>query len=202
MWGMKGVQLNFMGAHKRGEPCPPQINIDLFVNHAEDIVRLYGADAFIITCSTMNRAAGAVKDAMAKYNIPVVQIDEPMMEGAVNHGGKILVVATHGPTVDNTQQLLRETAENMNKQVSFAGATIEEAFEYLGEGDIQAHNEAIAKTIREACGKEKIDIAVLAQLSMSVFKLSYPDCEKEFGIPVLTSGECGFHRVKEIFMKI
>jgi hypothetical protein len=84
--------------------------------------------------------------------------------------------------------------------VDFAGATTEEAFEHLGNGNIQAHNEAIGKAIREACSQEKIDIAVLAQLSMSVFKFSYPDCEKEFDIPVLTSGECGFQRVKEILL--
>ncbi len=29
---------------------------------------------------------------MAKYNVPVVQIDEVMMEDAVSHGGRILVV--------------------------------------------------------------------------------------------------------------
>ena len=196
--GNEGVQLNFMGAHKRGEPCPPQINIDLFVQYAEDLVKLYKIDAMIITCSTMNRAADEVKDAMATHNIPVVQIDEPMMEAAVNHGGKILVIATHGPTVKNTQQLLQETAEKLGKEVSFAGATIEDAFHYLGAGDIQAHNDAIAGAIREASGKEQIDIAVLAQLSMSVFKFSYPDCEKEFGFPVLTSGECGFQRVRDI----
>ena len=200
--GNEGVQLNFMGAHKRGEPCPPQINIDLFVQYAEDLVKLYKIDAIIITCSTMNRAAGAVKTAMEKHHIPVVQIDEPMMETAVNHGGRILVVATHGPTVKNTQQLLRETAEKLGKEVSFAGATIEDAFHYLGDGDIQAHNEALAGTIRQACNKETIDIAVLAQLSMSVFKLSYPDCEKEFGIPVLTSGECGFEMVKDILTQL
>ena len=47
--GNEGVQLNFMGAHKRGEPCPPQINIDLFVQYAEDLVKLYKIDAIIIT---------------------------------------------------------------------------------------------------------------------------------------------------------
>ena len=87
----------------------------------------------------------------------------------------------------------------MGAQVSFAGATIEEAFDYLGAGDIEAHNDAIALAIREACAKESIDIVVLAQLSMSVFKLSYPHCEREFGIPVLTSGECGFQRIREFF---
>ncbi|MBD3307250.1 hypothetical protein GF339_12525, partial [candidate division KSB3 bacterium] len=196
--GNEAVQLNFMAAHRRGEPCPPQINIDLFVSYAEDLVRLHGMDALIITCSTMNRAAASVKEAMAKHRIPVVQIDEPMMEAAVERGGKILVVATHGPTVKNTQQLLRETAERKGIQVDFAGATIEDAFTYLGNGDIQAHNDAIAGAIRDACRKEPCDIAVLAQLSMSVFKLSYPNCERTFGMPVLTSGECGFQRIRDL----
>lgn len=34
---------------------------------------------------------------------------------------------------------------------------------------------------------------------MSVFKLTYPDTIKEFGIPVLTNGEEGFKRIGEIF---
>jgi glutamate racemase len=191
-----------MQAHHNGETCPPQINIDLFARYAEDLVQLWNIDALILTCSTMNRSAGAVREVMAKYDVPVVQIDEPMMEAAVAHGGKILVVATHGPTVDSTTALLRETADRNGSEAAFAGATVEEAFELLGAGDIQKHNEVIADAIRSACGKETIDIAVLAQLSMSVFKLSYPNCEKEFGIPVLTSGECGFARAGEILKGI
>ncbi|MBN1672106.1 MAG: hypothetical protein JXR37_13790 [Kiritimatiellae bacterium] len=196
--GNEAVQLNFMNAHHKGEPCPPPVNIELFVRYAEDLVALWPVDAVLITCSTMNRAAGAVKDAMARHGVPVVQIDEPMMERAVANGGRILVVATHGPTVKSTQALLRETADRMGMQVSFAGATVEEAFERLGAGDIAGHNEAIAGAIREACVGEKIDVVVLAQLSMTVFKLSYPDCRAAFGVEVLTSGETGFERVGEI----
>ena len=187
-----------MDAHKKGLPCPPQINIDLFARYAEDLVRLVGVDAILISCSTMNRAAGAVREAMRQYNVPVVQIDEAMMEQAVLTGGRILVVATHGPTVRSTQDLLRETAERLGKEVTFSGATVERAFDLLGEGDIAGHNEVIAGAIRSACVLGTINIIVLAQLSMTVFKLSYPDCEKEFGIRVLTSGETGFERVKAI----
>ncbi len=68
---------------------------------------------------------------MKKHNVPVVQIDEAMMEKAVETGGKILIVATHGPTVKSTQALL------------------EEAFDLLGKGDIEGHNEVIARAIRE-----------------------------------------------------
>ena len=37
--GNEAVQLNFMRAHQKGEPCPPQMNIDLFVDTPEDLVR-------------------------------------------------------------------------------------------------------------------------------------------------------------------
>ena len=196
--GNEAVQLNFMDAHAKGDPCPPQINIDLFCRYAKDLYDLYQVDALLISCSTMNRAYTQVQEYMKPYGIPVIQIDEAMMEEAVTTEGKILVVATHGPTVKSTQDLLRETAGKMGKRVNFAGVTVEEAFELLGEGKIDEHNEIIANAIRSAQLKEKIDIVVLAQLSMSVFSFSYPDPVKEFGIKVLNSGETGFYKARRI----
>ena len=196
--GNEGVQLNFMKAHKEGRQCPPEANIDIFRRYAVDLVELADVDAILISCSTMNRAYKTVQQAIAKYGIPVVSIDAPMMEEAVNHGGRILVIATHGPTVKNTQLLLEETARGMGKTVSYAGATVEKAFELLGEGNITGHNELIADTIRENQKKTDLGAVVLAQLSMSVFSLSYPDAVKEFGIPVITSAEAGFGRIKEL----
>jgi len=35
---------------------------------------------------------------------------------------------------------------------------------------------------------------------MSVFLLSYPDPIKEFGIPVFTSGQCGFSAMREVLV--
>jgi Asp/Glu/hydantoin racemase len=198
--GNEAVQLNFMEAHKNGEPCPPQINIDLFCRYAKDLYDLYKVDAILISCSTMNRAFQQVSEFMAPYGVPVIQIDEAMMELAVKTEGKILVVATHGPTVKSTQELLLETANKLCKKVDFAGATVEEAFDLLGQGKIAEHNEIIANAIRSALKNNKIDIVVLAQLSMSVFTFSYPNPEKEFGIKVLTSGETGFLKAGEILL--
>lgn len=200
--GNEAVQLNFMRAHRAGLACPPQVNIDLFVEYSRQLVELYGVDAILISCSTMNRAAAAVRTAMAQYGVPVVQIDEAMMERAVDRGGRILVVATHGPTVRNTQELLRETADRLGRSLEFEGATVEEAFQLLGRGEVEAHNELIAWAIREAAARTRIDTVVLAQLSMAVFELSYPDAEATFGMPVLTSGRTGFERVKELLSTI
>ncbi len=196
--GNEAVQLNFMEAHHRGQSVPPPINIDLFCKYAEDLYQLYRVDAVLISCSTMNRAFERVSNHMAQFDIPVVQIDEAMMEEAVLSNGRILVVATHGPTVKSTQNLLQETADRLGKRVNFAGATIENAFELLGRGAIEAHNQAIAAAIRKAQAEQTIDIVVLAQMSMSVFSFTFPDPVAEFGIPVLNSGETGFRRAGEV----
>ena len=197
----EAVQLNFMKAYHEGLPCPPQINIDLFCKHAQDLYELYNVDAILISCSTMNRAFEQVSKHMKQFDVPVVQIDEAMMEEAVNSEGKILVIATHGPTVKNTQDLLLQTADRLGKKVEFTGATIEEAFDMLGEGDIEGHNQAIADVITEKTKEEAIDLVVLAQLSMSTFNFSYPDPESTFGVKVLTSGETGFARVGQVLKK-
>ena len=57
----------------------------------------------------------------------------------------------------------------------------------------------IAEAIREAAKSEETSIWLLAQLSMAIFKLSCPDPVRDFGFPVLTSGETGFERIKQIF---
>jgi hypothetical protein len=196
--GNEAVQLNFMKAHSQGLACPPQINIDLFCKYAKDFYDLYQVDAVLISCSTMNRAFKKVSEMMKPLGVPVIQIDEAMMEQAVNTEGKILVVATHGPTVKSTQDLLQETADRLEKKVDFIGATIEEAFELLGKGRIDEHNHAIAETIWRAQSREKADIVVLAQLSMSVFAFTFPEPLQEFGIPVLNSGQTGFARAGDI----
>jgi hypothetical protein len=146
----------------------------------------------------MNRAFKKVSETMKLLGVPVIQIDEAMMEQAVNTEGKILIVATHGPTVKSTQDLLQETADRLGKKIEFVGATIEEAFELLGQGRIDEHNQAIAETIRRVQSQEQVDIVVLAQLSMSVFSFTFPEPLQEFGVLVLNSGQTGFARAGDI----
>jgi len=198
--GNEAVQINFMGAHARGESCPPQANIDTFVRYAHDLVDLACVHAVLITCSTMNRAYTQVEAALQPYGVPVIQIDQPMMERAVAHGGTALVVATHGPTVKSTQALLLETAEEMGREVTFTGVTVEAAWQRLAAGDVRGHNQALAEAIRDRLSLEEIGCVVLAQLSMSVFHFSYPDPVAAFGVPVFTSGQCGFERVRELLV--
>ena len=113
----------------------------MFIRYAHDLVELAQVDAVLITCSTMNRAYHDVRTALQPSGVPVFQIDRPMMEQAVNHGGRVLAVATHGPTVDNTHALLRETAAELGKNVRYSGLTVEAAWHALAVGDVVGHNQ-------------------------------------------------------------
>lgn len=195
--GNEAIQLNFMKAHRDGKSCPPESNVRLFADYARQLVDLAQVDAVMVTCSTMNRSLAAVKAAVPE--VPVVQIDEPMMEKAVEDGGTILVVATHGPTVASTTALLKETAVRMGRrEPNFRGATVEEAFHLLGTGDLRGHNRLIAEAIAAERARGPVDRVVLAQLSMGVFVMEHPDCEKEIDIPVLCSGDEGFKHMRRI----
>lgn len=200
--GNEAVQLSFMAAHARGEPTPPASNIAAFVRYARDLVDLAAVDVVLITCSTMNRAYRQVEAVLAPRGVPVVQIDRPMMEAAVARGGRTLVVATHGPTVESTQALLREAAEEMGGEITFRGAHTEEAWKRLAVCDVAGHNEALAHTIRGALAEDPgLSSVVLAQLSMAALLFSYPEPERAFGVPVYTSAECGMGRVREILAR-
>ena len=202
--GNEAIQLNFMQTHHDGKPVPPQRNIELFADYALQLVELAGVDVVLVTCSTMNRSFSAVADALSERGVPALQIDAPMMEAAVRREGRVLVVATHGPTVENTAKLLRETAHRLEAghRLEYVGVTVEDAFKALGAGDVEKHNAIVAGAIREATAKTRIDTVVLAQLSMSVFSLSSPDSIAEFGVPVLTSGDEGFKRAADLLRTV
>ncbi|OFW54691.1 MAG: hypothetical protein A2163_03165 [Actinobacteria bacterium RBG_13_35_12] len=197
--GNDAIQFNFMKAYYDRKKCPPEENIKIFIRNARELEKLARVDAILITCSTMNRSYLKIKNAIT---IPVVQIDLPMMEKAVHCDGKVLIIATHRPTVESSKILLNETALRMKKNISYTGVLLEKAWEFLSKGDIIKHNEIIASAIHKKVKKEKLGCVVLAQLSMSLFTFSYPDALKEFGVPIYDSGQLGFKYMVKVLENI
>jgi hypothetical protein len=196
--GNEALQMNFMDAHAKGLVVPPQSNIDAFVRYAKDLVEFAAVDAILVTCSTMNRAFPSIVKELHGSGVPIIQIDQPMMARAVEHGGEVLVIATHGPTVKSTQALLEETAQEMGKTISYGGENIEEAWHRLAAGDVSGHNRLLADAISSWSAEKQSGSVVLAQLSMTAFLLSYPNPQNEFGLPVFTSGQCGFEHIRAV----
>ncbi|WP_369199398.1 aspartate/glutamate racemase family protein [Streptomyces sp. PU-14G] len=151
-----------------------------YVSHAEAA----GADAVLVTCSSIGQAA---EQARAHVSIPVLRVDDPMAEQAVDRGRRIAVLATLASTLVPTAHLVRRKAEDAGKAVTVTTSTCPGAYEARVAGRTDAHDQRIAaEAVRLAAGH---DVLVLAQASMATAleRLSQDDLP----VPVLTSPESG-----------
>ena len=78
------------------------------------IARDGGADAVLVTCSSIGKATAMLR---SQFDFPVIRVDEAMAERAVELGTRIGVAATLITTLEPTLELLRETAQRAGKVV-------------------------------------------------------------------------------------
>lgn len=145
-----------------------------------------GADAVMITCTTVNEAA---KLARKLVNIPVFNIDEPMAKQAVALGRRIGIVATVPTSAPATERLLQEAAAEQGKEIEIHTVIREEAFQALLAGDRGRHDTLVHAEMDELA--KKVDVIALGQISLSQIR---HDC----GVPVLQVGESGFQEATRI----
>lgn len=152
-----------------------------------------GADVILDTCSS---TSPAVDTARQVVEIPIVKIDDPMTERAVELGDRIHVLATAGSTVGPSTDLIESKAEAADRSVTVEHTLVEEAFEPMMRGDLERHDELV--TERAAAVAEDADVIVLAQASMSHLEDELSD---RTGLPVLSSPDRAMERVAEMVEK-
>jgi Asp/Glu/hydantoin racemase len=147
-----------------------------------------GADAVMVTCSSIGPG---VKVAREVYDFPVLRVDEPMAESAVQTGKRIGVAATLSTTLEPTIQLIEETAESHGRAVEIVPSLCRGAFEAVLAGDTEKHDSMLAEALVSL--RERADVIVLAQASMArvVPKLS------PGATPILSSPELALHHVRQ-----
>jgi aspartate/glutamate racemase len=146
-----------------------------------------GADAVLVTCSSISQLAEPVQAAIG---IPVYRIDEAMADEAVLRGPRIGVVATLATTLEPTCALIEERARLAGAAVTIDRALCREAFDLVNAGDGEGHDRVLKAAIEGLVADH--DVIVLAQASMARIRdaLDVP-------VPVLTSPELGVARVRE-----
>lgn len=139
-----------------------------------------GADCILVTCSSIGPAVEAVA---ASVQVPVLRVDQPMADRAVQTGRRIGVIATLPTTLNPTADLVRRMAALAGKSVELTTRLCEGAFEALMAGDAERHDSLVASALREL--SRQVDVIVLAQASMArvVDTLS----ESDRRVPILAS---------------
>ena len=141
-----------------------------------------GARLVLCTCSTVGPGAD---DAAAKAGVPILRVDRPMAEAAVEAGRRITVAATLATTIGPTADLVAGAARRTGKEVEIGSVVFAEARARLVAGDAEGHERIIAEGLREAASSA--DAIVLAQASMTPALARCAD----IAIPLLTSPRSG-----------
>lgn len=149
--------------------------------------RAAGADAVVLTCSSISGYAARVE---AAAGIPVLRIDEAMADEAVASATRISVIATLPTTLTPTGALLRERAAIAGRDIELHETIVEGAFAAAVAGDRATHDRLVGAAI--ALEAERSDVVVLAQASMASAAEGL-----DVAARVLTSPEPGVRRTAE-----
>jgi Asp/Glu/hydantoin racemase len=121
-----------------------------------------GADAVLVTCSSIGEAVEAAAGAVG---VPVVRVDVAMAQEAVDAGRRIGVLATLRSTLRPTAALIRRTARDAGREVEIVEQLCDGAYAALRAGDRDRHD-ALVRAGYEAL-RGRVDVVVLAQASMA-----------------------------------
>lgn len=121
-----------------------------------------GADHVLVTCSSI----GPAVEASAPFaGVPVLRVDQPMADAAVQTGRRIGVIATLSTTLEPTADLVRRRAARAGREIELTARLCDGAFEALMAGDAATHDRIVAAALRELAGE--VDVILLAQASMA-----------------------------------
>ncbi len=150
-----------------------------------------GADFVLATCSSIG---AAVEIGAALSTIPVLRVDQPMADLAIEIGTKIGVVATLSTTLEPSGDLVRRRAIVAGKEIQLTSRLCDGAFEALLGGKPELHDQKVAAVLKEL--SNEVDVILLAQASMArvVAQLS----EEDKKVPILTSPELAIKHIAQI----
>lgn len=121
-----------------------------------------GADYILVTCSSIGVAVEAAADLT---KVPVLRVDQPMADLAVQTGKRIGVIATLSTTLGPTSDLVKRRAAKAGKEIELTSKLCDGAFEALMSGNTALHDEMVAKALKEL--SLQVDVILLAQASMA-----------------------------------
>jgi aspartate/glutamate racemase len=139
-----------------------------------------GADLVMVTCSSLGRA---VETAATLVSVPVLRVDLPMAEKAVQTGKRIGVIATVRATMEPTADLISRRAQKAGKQIELTSRLCVGAFDAWMGGDMAKHDAIVSGALKELA--QQVDVIVLAQVSMARVVAGLAAADKR--VPILAS---------------
>lgn len=154
-----------------------------------------GASVVQLTCSSISPCAGVARHLVA---VPVLKIDEPMIEKAVSRFDRIGIIATNPATLGPTAALLREKARLQGRSGAVESVLCQDAYAAFFAGDLARHDRIVRDCLRDLMGK--VDAVLLAQASMA--RVADLLDEKERTVPIFSSPRPAMEHLAAFLNKI
>lgn len=150
------------------------------VVHYAASAEMAGADHILFTCSSIG---AAVETAATLTAVPVLRVDQPMADQAIQSGKRIGVIATLPTTLVPTSDLVQRRAKLAGKEIELVSRLCEGAFDALMSGHADRHDTMVAAALKELSAQ--VDVILLAQASMARVVDTLCDADKK--VPILAS---------------
>lgn len=139
-------------------------------------------DLVLLTCSSISPCADV---AAFLCSIPVLKVDQAMIEEAISLSDSIGIIATAKTTLTPTISQINQYADKLSKKVSVKSYLCEEAFKALQAKDVEKHDELVVSEIKRAMNENSVIILAQASMARALSKMDKSSIKK----PVLTSPE-------------
>lgn len=154
-----------------------------------------GAELIVLTCSSLSPC---VDVAETLVSVPVLKIDQPMMDRALNTARRIGVAATAPTTMRPTTDLLRARSAALGKPVEVVEGFCDGAYSKLQSGALDEHDRIVRASVLELA--DHCELIVLAQASMArVVDTIDPHA---LAVPVLSSPRIGMEHIRDLVQRV
>jgi len=176
---------------EQGGPSPA-----IYQRVAEHVVAAEAVDASAVLC-TCSSISPCVDVARSMVSIPVLKVDEAMVDRAIELGTDIGVIATVSTTLGPTTELVQKHASVTGKAVQVKSVLCEGAYDGLFAGDLETHDRIVIHHLRKLMAK--VDVILLAQASMARVLDKISAEEKQ--VPILSSPRLAVERIRDVLAR-
>lgn len=158
---------------------------------SEDVVsaEAAGADVILFTCSSSSPCVDVIRHMIS---VPLVKIDEPMVDRAISMGKRIGIAATAATTVKPTAELIAVRSKAIGKETQIEVALTKEAHRAMLRGNLVRHDQLVRDSLARLM--EANDVIVLAQVSMA--HVAEQIAEPDRRVPILSSPRLALERIR------
>lgn len=167
----------------------------IFQRVAEHVVAAERAGATMVQC-TCSSISPCVDASRPLVGVPVLKIDEPMVNAALGIGSRVGIAATAPTTLKPTTDLVQARAAAMSVAVQVESVLCEGAYDALFSGNPQKHDEIVSGVLRGLMTRN--DVIILAQASMARVAQAIPAEEQR--VPILSSPRLAMEHVRELLV--